>query len=435
MPLPSSIYDLSTSAASNSPAGFDSIGTSLDDYLRAIQAIIKQQFSTGTQLASGSTITPQADGNFINVTGTSSITGIASTNSWNGRIVVLKFSDALTLTHSANLVLPNAANITTATNDVFSFVQESTGVWLCISAPTSVSRALAVLSVDVGHASDTTLTRASAGTLAVEGVNLLTTATGAALAGSNLTGGLNSARGNITQHATTMNFFATSSPDILDGTGSAVTITACTNAPQAGATRRFYPLVNTVLTHGATFDIAGNVNLTAAAGDCWIIEAKTVSTYRVTAVKEDGTAVVGSITYASAAENIAGTIENKAVDPLGIREAFNCTGSAPVYACRAWVNFNGTGTVAIRASGNVTSITDNGTGDYTVNFTTAMPDVNYTTQVNGLGTTNISMQPGGPRSQATNLTTSVQIGFGTVGNAGATNTATDPEVANVAVFR
>ena len=45
--------------------------------------------------------------------------------------------------------------------------------------------------------------------------------------------------------------------------------------------------------------------------------------------------------------------------------------------CRAWVNFNGTGTVAIRASFNVTSITDNGTGDYTVNFTTAMSDANY----------------------------------------------------------
>lgn len=53
------------------------------------------------------------------------------------------------------------------------------------------------------------------------------------------------------------------------------------------------------------------------------------------------------------------------------------TGTAPAYQCRAWVNFNGTGTVAIRASGNVSSITDNGTGDYTVNFTTAMPDANY----------------------------------------------------------
>jgi hypothetical protein len=53
------------------------------------------------------------------------------------------------------------------------------------------------------------------------------------------------------------------------------------------------------------------------------------------------------------------------------------SGTAPIYPCRAWVNFNGTGTVAIRANGNVTSITDNGVGDYTVNFTTAMSDANY----------------------------------------------------------
>ena len=50
---------------------------------------------------------------------------------------------------------------------------------------------------------------------------------------------------------------------------------------------------------------------------------------------------------------------------------------ATAYGCRAWVNFNGTGTVAIRGSGNVTSITDNGTADYTMNFTTAMVDTNY----------------------------------------------------------
>lgn len=86
---------------------------------------------------------------------------------------------------------------------------------------------------------------------------------------------------------------------------------------------------------------------------------------------------LASVAFASSAENAAGTIEGKAVDPLGIREAFNATGSAPVYACRAWVNFNGTGTVAIRASGNVSSITDNGTGDYSVNFTVAMPDADY----------------------------------------------------------
>jgi len=53
------------------------------------------------------------------------------------------------------------------------------------------------------------------------------------------------------------------------------------------------------------------------------------------------------------------------------------TGTAPLYAARAWVNFNGTGTVAIRASGNVSSITDAGVGNYTINFTTDMEDANY----------------------------------------------------------
>lgn len=51
--------------------------------------------------------------------------------------------------------------------------------------------------------------------------------------------------------------------------------------------------------------------------------------------------------------------------------------------CKAWVNFNGTGTVAIRASYNVSSITDNGTGDYTVNFTSALADANYSTLIMG----------------------------------------------------
>ena len=67
-------------------------------------------------------------------------------------------------------------------------------------------------------------------------------------------------------------------------------------------------------------------------------------------------------------------------------------GSAAVaYGCRAWVNFNGTGTPAIRASGNVSSITDNGTGDYTINFTTALPDANYAVTFMGGGTSSAFM--------------------------------------------
>lgn len=60
-----------------------------------------------------------------------------------------------------------------------------------------------------------------------------------------------------------------------------------------------------------------------------------------------------------------------------IKSALNASGSAPIYAPRAWVTFNGAGTVGILAEGNVSSVTDNGVGDYTVNFSTAMPDANY----------------------------------------------------------
>lgn len=77
----------------------------------------------------------------------------------------------------------------------------------------------------------------------------------------------------------------------------------------------------------------------------------------------------------------AGTDNTTLMTPLRTDQAmlaqFNVSGSAPTYACRAWVNFNGTGVVAINASGNVTSVTDYGTGRYGANFTTAMPDANY----------------------------------------------------------
>jgi hypothetical protein len=100
------------------------------------------------------------------------------------------------------------------------------------------------------------------------------------------------------------------------------------------------------------------------------------------------------------------------------------SGSAPSYSARAWVNFNGTGTVAIRASGNVSSITDNSTGDYTVNFATALPDANYAPvgMAVGFGTTDYGTEKVCLVGQATGSyntttpilmsTTQCRIGFG-----------------------
>lgn len=78
--------------------------------------------------------------------------------------------------------------------------------------------------------------------------------------------------------------------------------------------------------------------------------------------------------------------------PAEVKSQFNAAGSAPVFACRAWVNFNGTGTVAIRASGNVSSITDSGVGTYVVNFLTQLPSVNYVVSPSG-GSGGIGLSP------------------------------------------
>ena len=97
----------------------------------------------------------------------------------------------------------------------------------------------------------------------------------------------------------------------------------------------------------------------------------------------DVSAPIDGITQVQAenpASTVFGTVSGQRLGQ-SIKENLNATGTAPMYACRAWVNFNGTGTVAIRASGNVSSITDNGTGDYTVNFTTALPDADYAANI------------------------------------------------------
>jgi hypothetical protein len=100
-------------------------------------------------------------------------------------------------------------------------------------------------------------------------------------------------------------------------------------------------------------------------------------------------------------------------------------------SAKAWVNFNGTGTVAIRASYNVSSITDNGTGDYTVNFTNALPNVNYSFT----GTHNGSTQNCNPTVTALGT---ASVRFYTSGGAGAGSGVQffnhDPTQVSVAIF-
>lgn len=87
--------------------------------------------------------------------------------------------------------------------------------------------------------------------------------------------------------------------------------------------------------------------------------------------------------------NLTGNVTGNADTATTATGLVNASGSAPVYGCRAWVNFDGTrnatntgastngANVLIRASGNVSSVLKNGTGDYTITFTTGMPNTNY----------------------------------------------------------
>jgi hypothetical protein len=134
-------------------------------------------------------------------------------------------------------------------------------------------------------------------------------------------------------------------------------------------------------------------------------------------------------------DGTANTITAAATSATTATALSTASGSAPSYSARAWVNFNGTGAVAIVGSGNVSSITDNGTGDYTLNFTTAMSDANYAvSSTNATLNANLSYYAVGIRNQNppdTKSTTALRIQCGN----SATGGAADSAQMNVTVFR
>ena len=159
---------------------------------------------------------------------------------------------------------------------------------------------------------------------------------------------LNSARGSVTMHATTMDLWA--EPKIIDGTGSSVTITDIADAPQAGAVRILYPVAGTVITNGATFNVDGNDNYTTSAGHALIFEAVTTSTFKVHIVKSDGTSIVKA---AGVLGTAVATTSGTAIDFTGI----------PSWVKRIVVSINGVstnGTSFVQVQIGAGSITSSG---------------------------------------------------------------------------
>lgn len=132
MAVPTTITDLSVTAGSNSPAGADTVTTAdgPDEYLRAAYAIVRRLQAQGVAVASAATVNlgAIADGHFVHITGTTTITSFGTVGAGISRIVV--FDGALTLTHNAtSLILRTGANRTTVAGDVAEFISEGSGNW------------------------------------------------------------------------------------------------------------------------------------------------------------------------------------------------------------------------------------------------------------------------------------------------------------------
>jgi len=185
----------------------------------------------------------------------------------------------------------------------------------------------------------------------------------------------------------------------------------------------------------------GNVGIGTASPDTKLTIQTTNATgsLALRSIKNSGGST--RITEVYDADNIKWSIGNRSSvalitvnEPTGEFGFNSGYGSvATAYGCRAWVNFNGTGTVAIRASGNVTSITDNGTGTYTVNFTNAMPDANYAVNVTGGSNNQTETRMAGSSNSLSTSSVAVYTSYPT--STGGSATGIDLSVVSVSVFR
>jgi hypothetical protein len=397
----------------------------------------EQLFSQGqpANLASAATTDIGAQNTvLLNITGTTTITSFGT--NYNGPRY-LRFDGVLTLTHNATtLILPGGANITTAAGDSAIVVPNGT--------PANGWRV-------VGY-------QRNSGSLFASGAGQTTAAlTDAGLRGATLrlsdTGNSVGAGGAI--------LFANAQSDAANSVGYA----AIKGLLSDGGNNTSGGIAFS--TRNATSDIALTTRMTMNPDGSFGIGV-VPSAGRLHVSQGTGTAIFGTTGgaggYGGSFENTdGGTTKFVRAAGAGSNGVFSAgvgansfmflstsgdrtsvipggTTLLPEFQCRAWVNFNGTGTVAIRASGNVSSITDNGTGDYTVNFTTAMTDTNYaqlgSTQRNtSANATAVHITCNTHSSATARSTGSVRVVTSVAGTGTEAGTPIDCEAVYVAIFR
>ena len=163
MPIPTSLSDLSQTAADNYPTGSEVIGSNLDNYLRAHASFIKSFYSlASSSITAASTVDVSAsDGESVLITGQATIASLG--DGYNGCLRELRFDDTCTLTHSDNLQLPGGEDLVTSDGNVLTFRCVGAGVWQYVSGSTSGTVAVSGVIAQVTMTADRTLTLTDAG--------------------------------------------------------------------------------------------------------------------------------------------------------------------------------------------------------------------------------------------------------------------------------
>lgn len=337
---------------------------------------------------------------------------VSAQNPTNGQVLIYNESTSLwekhTLTDGTGISITEGAGSITIANSGVTSAVAGTGI--------SVSGSTGAVTI-TNSAPDQTVALTGAGTTSITGTypnftitsNDAYTGTVTSVGGTGTVNGISlsgtvTSSGNLTLGGTLSGVDLTTQvtgtlPIANGGTGQ-TTANSALNAllPSQSTNSGKYLTTNGADTSWATISATGTVTSVAATVPSFLsISGSPITTSGTLAISYSGTALpianggTGSTSLAGASiVTFTGTetLTNKTLTSptlttpnINSAQFATVSGTAPIYPCRAWVNFNGTGTVAIRASGNVSSITDNGTGDYTVNFTTAMPDANYAQNV------------------------------------------------------
>lgn len=383
MPVPSTINDLSTTAGANYPAGTESPST-IDDYLRSHASFIAvlrdgKVSTTGNETIAGTKTFSSAIVGSLSGNASTATSATTATNLAGGSLGTLPYQTGsgataqLAAGTSGQILRCNGAAAPSWTAqsaiDAGSVDGKSFGTFgaaggiLYATSTTDASATVAGTSGQVllsGGASAPTW--AAQSSLSVGSATTATSATSATTA-TNIAGG---SAGSIPYQsgsgATALSAVGTSGQVLVSGGVGAPTWSAQSALSVGSATTAGNVTGTVAIANGGT----GQTTAAAAFG----------------ALKQDATtSATGVVELATGAEAAAGTDAIRVITPSTLRDGLSATGSAPVFAARAFVSFRGDGTTGtnqtINASGNIASVYKNSTGKYTITFNTAMPSANY----------------------------------------------------------